>query len=130
MICGTVISCAVVVVQFHFLRILSVTIYKILHTGDEVVMTHVNRMPVFKSTSSESWTSYTERLEFFLIGNEFTNDEQKQALLVSSFEPSTFHLVKSLVQPDKVQMKTYNEIVELLKNHVLCNLIRYRRKRT
>ena len=59
--------------------------------------THVNRMPVFKSTTSESWTSYAERLQFFFKGNKIAEDEQKHALLLSSFEPSTFDLMKSLV---------------------------------
>ena len=28
---------------------------------------HVTRMPVFRGTTSESWTSYSERLEVFFF---------------------------------------------------------------
>ena len=79
--------------------------------------TQVNRMPVFKGTTLESWTSYAEHLKFFFKGNKITEDEQKHALLLSSFEASTFDLVKSLVQPDTIESKSYNDIVTLLKGH-------------
>ena len=73
--------------------------------------THVTRMPIFKGSTSESWTSYAERLEFFFKGNKITEDEQKHALLLSSFEPSTFELIKSLVQPATVESKSYSDVV-------------------
>ncbi len=80
-------------------------------------MAHVTKMPLYQGAATESWSSYAERLNFFFKGNSIDEDTQKHALLVSSFDPATFHLVKSLVQPTPLGEKTYNELVGILKSH-------------
>ena len=100
------------------LIIITIRGLEILRTGDEAGMaSHISQIPVFKGTTTESWTSYSERVDFFFKGNGINDNAKKHTLLVSSFNPSTFQLVKSLIQPDALKMKTYAELVALLKDY-------------
>lgn len=66
--------------------------------------------------STEQWSSYTERFEYFVLANKI-----KQEVLVPTFLSvmggKTFNLLRSLVQPEKPGDKDYNDIVKILKNH-------------
>lgn len=66
--------------------------------------------------NTEQWSSYTERFEYFVLANKIKTD-----LLVPTFLSvvggKTFNLLRSLVQPAKPGDKSFNEIVEILRNH-------------
>ena len=49
----------------------------------------------------ESWSSYVEQLEFY-----FTTS-MTRAILFTDCSPSTFELLRSLIQPDKPSDKMY-----------------------
>ena len=51
--------------------------------------------------SQESWSSYTERLEYYFIANDVQDLAKKKAILLTVCGPSTFQLLKNLLQPIK-----------------------------
>ena len=68
-------------------------------------------------SAREDWTSYSERLEQYLLANGVTADDKKRAILISTSGPRTYQLMKSLLAPDKPTSKTFDEIVKLMKDH-------------
>ena len=69
------------------------------------------------NTTVESWTSYCERLHFYFDANDIVDLGKKRSILLTVCGPSTYQLLKSLVQPRTPMEKTYDEIVETLKTH-------------
>ena len=67
--------------------------------------------------SVEQWPEYCERVELLLTANGIDNAEHKRAVLLSSCGTSTYHLIHSLVSPNKPTDKTFDEIVKLVKDH-------------
>ena len=65
----------------------------------------------------EQWTSYAERLDFYFEANNVTSAETKRAIFLTVCGPSTFQLLKSLVQPNTPKEKTYTELKEFLEKH-------------
>ena len=66
--------------------------------------------------SQESWSSYTERLEYY-IANDVLDPAKKKAILLTVCGSSTFQLLKNLLQPNTPDSKSYADLVDLLKNH-------------
>ena len=50
-------------------------------------------------SSTEEWTKYVERLEFYFAANGITDAAKQWAVLLSCCGPSTFRLLRSLVLP-------------------------------
>ena len=67
--------------------------------------------------SLEAWTSYAERLEFYFTANDITEAVKKRAILITALSPSTFELLRSLIQPAKPMEKTYAQLVKQLADH-------------
>ena len=68
--------------------------------------------------SAEHWPEYCERVELHLAANGIDDAERKRAALLSVCGASTYHLIRSLVTPDKPTDKTFAEIVKLVKDHL------------
>ena len=66
--------------------------------------------------SVESWTTYAERLLHYLAANETPAAKQK-SILLTAMGAKTYSLTKSLCQPSSIDSKSYDDIVNLLKNH-------------
>jgi len=66
---------------------------------------------------SEDWIQYTERLEFYFTANNIDNAEKKRAILLSVCGKKTYKLMRNLCAPQKPGEKTFNELVQLVKNH-------------
>ena len=66
---------------------------------------------------TESWELYQERLEQHFIAHDITDDGKKRALLLSFCGKKTFHLISSLLSPDKASDTSYSKICERLKDH-------------
>ena len=64
----------------------------------------------------EDWTSYTERLEQYFVANNEGEDKQR-ATLLSVCGSQTYLLLKSLLAPVKPAEKSYEERVQILKDH-------------
>ena len=80
--------------------------------------------------SAEHWSEYCERVELHLAANGIDNAERKRAVLLSVCGASTYHLIRSLVSPNKPTDKTFAEIVKLVKDHLTpppsCTMLRYK----
>ena len=80
-------------------------------------------MPTYGNISSfdpetETWTSYCERLGFYITAKDLTrNEEKKKAILLSVCGASTYDLMKNLLQRENIADKTYNELIAVLGNH-------------
>ena len=101
-------------------RVFTLPIIRLQHIiGDEVnlltMATH-GKIATFNSTV-ESWTSYCERLHFYFDANDIVDSGKKRSILLTVCGPSTYQLLKNLVQPRTPMEKTYDEIVETLKTH-------------
>ena len=88
---------------------------KILHFGDEDMAVKHGTIGEFDS-GIEDWTSYTERLEQYFVANNVGEDKQR-ATLLSVCGSQTYLLLKSLLAPVKPVEKSYEEIVQILKDH-------------
>ena len=62
--------------------------------------------------SKMQWTSYTERIEQYLVANSVNNARKKVAILLSSIGDATYKLLGDLCAPDKPNTKTFEELVE------------------
>ncbi len=65
----------------------------------------------------EDWSSYTERLQYYFAANEITNATKKRAILITACSPYTFQLLRSLVQPQTPSELSYDELVQVMKEH-------------
>ena len=63
-----------------------------------------------------TFDSYSERVRMFLTVNKVA-DELKTPAFLSIVGAKTFGLVKSLVTPDKVEDKSLDDLIKVLKNH-------------
>ena len=63
------------------------------------------------------WSSYTERFGYFAVANGIT-DEKLVLTFLSIMGPKTFNLLRDLLQPVKPGSKTYEEILDILTNHL------------
>ena len=88
---------------------------KILHFGDDDMAVKHGTIGEFDS-GIEDWTSYTERLEQYFVANNVGEDKQ-QATLLSVCGSQTYLLLKSLLAPVKPAEKSYEEIVQILKDY-------------
>ena len=67
--------------------------------------------------SSESWTSYQERLEQYFLVNDIA-DEKKTAALLTLLGEKSYGLLRNLTSPDKPSTKTFKELCDLLQAHL------------
>lgn len=65
----------------------------------------------------ETWTSYVERFENYCTANQIP-DDRKRAALLTVIGISTYQLLKSLCAPVSPTVKTYEQLVSILKNHL------------
>ena len=67
--------------------------------------------------SQETWQSYAERLGYYFVANDVQDPAKKKAILLTVCSPSTFQLLKNLLQPDTPKSKSYTDLVDLLSTH-------------
>ncbi|CAG2199396.1 GALNT [Mytilus edulis] len=67
--------------------------------------------------STETWSSYVERLEQYFAVNALENEKKVPALL-TLLGGKTYGLLRNLTLPDKPATKSYDDIVKLLKDHL------------
>lgn len=68
-------------------------------------------------SQSQSWEEYCEILQHFFDANEITQAAKQKAILLSSVGSQTYSLLRNLLSPVKPGEKTFQELVELLKEH-------------
>ena len=65
----------------------------------------------------ETWTAYCERFELFVICNSI-EENKKASTLLTIVGAKTYNLIRNLCTPTLPSNKTYQQIVELVKNHL------------
>ncbi len=68
--------------------------------------------------SKMQWTSYTERMEEYLLANGVEDDRKKVAIMLSTIGDAAYDLLCDLYDPEKPNMKTFAQLVEKLKEHL------------
>ena len=69
----------------------------------------------------DSWVEYTERLEQYFVANEITDNGKKRAVLFRVCGAKTYKLIRNLVNPRKPTDKSFSELVNLVKNHLILD---------
>ena len=91
-------------------------VVQIQHSWQQEMPTH-GKISLF-DPETESWTSYCERLGFYFISNNLMEkEEKKKAIFLSVCGAQTYHLLKNLLQPEKLADKRYDELIAVLENH-------------
>jgi hypothetical protein len=65
----------------------------------------------------EDWESYTERLGEYFKANDVA-DDIKVSCIIATMGPKTYGLLKSLTAPTKPSASTFDEIIQVLKEHL------------
>ena len=108
-------------------RVFTLAIIRLQHIIDDkvnllTIATH-GKIATFNSTV-ETWTSYCEHFHFYFDANNIVDPGKKRLILLTICGPSTYQLLKNLVQPCTQMEKTYDEIVEMLKTNINPKLSR------
>ena len=64
-------------------------------------MTQHGSVPEFHP-SNEDWISYTERVQHYFTANDVTVEEKKRSILLSNCGATTYKLIRSLVDADRL----------------------------
>jgi len=67
--------------------------------------------------AKEEWTSYIERLDYYLIANEVFDDAKKCAMLMSGCGPTVYKIIPSLVDVETRKTIKYAKLVKILVKH-------------
>ena len=67
--------------------------------------------------TSEDWTEYVERLQFYFTANGITDATKKRAVLLSCCGPSTFRLLRSLALPTPLTELSFKDLVAKMQAH-------------
>ena len=67
--------------------------------------------------SKEDWTSYTDRMKHYFIVNGVDDEGKKWLILLSACGASVFKLIQNLIEKDKLNTTSYNDIVKKVKAH-------------
>ena len=67
--------------------------------------------------SVQDWTEYCERLEQYFLANDVQDATKQRAILLSVSSSATYWLIRNLVAPAKPTDKSFDDIVELVRDH-------------
>ena len=67
--------------------------------------------------TQEPWQSYVEWLQRYFIANNVNATEKQQAILLSIVGGKTYQLIMNLLGPAKPTERSFDEIVEAVRNH-------------
>ena len=67
--------------------------------------------------TQESWQSYVERLQQYFIANDVDATEKQRAILLNIVGGKTYQLIRNLLGPAKPTERSFDEIVEPVRNH-------------
>ena len=63
-------------------------------------------------SSKESWSHSVERLGFYFVANDVEGDDKKRSILLSICGHQTFKLIRSLLDAQALETKSYDDIVK------------------
>ena len=79
-------------------------------------MTQHESVPEFHP-SNEDWISYTERVQHYFTANDVTVEEKKRSILLSNCGATTYKLIRSLVDADRLNRTSYKDLVKLVQEY-------------
>ena len=74
------------------------------------------RVPEF-SGATDDWDIFTEQLSHYFTASGITAADKKRAVLLSTCGTTIYKLLKTLVSPDELTSKTFDELVKLVQDH-------------
>eukprot|EP00731_Ephydatia_muelleri_P017107 Em0010g205a len=66
----------------------------------------------------EDWSQYVERLGHFFGANGVSDASKKRSVLLSTIGPKVYQTLASLVAPETLGGKTYDELIKLMAEHL------------
>ena len=72
---------------------------------------------------SEDWESYEERLQQYFKANGITDADKKVAAFLTVIGSHLYKLLRNLVSPAKPADKSYEELTQVLKQHLVPKAI-------
>lgn len=75
-------------------------------------------MEKFDDTAKEPFDNYLDRLEAYFDVREIKDSKKKLSMLVCMIGPKLFAALKTLLHPQTYQQKSYEEVKQLLQDHV------------
>ena len=106
------LSLIIILCNYSCIRLSS---YNILATKVTGAMATHGKIGPFNPTT-ETWSSYSERLRYYFAAND-TPDDKKHAILLTVCGPSTFQLLRSLAKPSSLDDKSFKELTGILARH-------------
>ena len=76
------------------------------------------------NSQEQSWEEYCGVLQHFFDANKIEEPERKRAILLSSVGSQTYSLIRNLLSPAKPGDKSYDDLVNLLKEHFNSNPVK------
>ena len=65
----------------------------------------------------EDWIQYSKKLEHLFTANDIDDANKKKVILLTFFGPKVYKLLQSLVAPERLEDKSYTDLVEAMKKH-------------
>ena len=78
----------------------------------------VSRLPGEFDPDREEWSSYAERIEFYLVAQGITDADKQRAVLLSACGPTMFGLLKRIVTPGSLRDYSFERLVVLAREHL------------
>ena len=73
--------------------------------------------PASIECQTQTWEEYSEVLDHFFEANGINNAGRRKDILLSSVGSQTYSLIRNLVSPAKPGDKSFDELVQLLRDH-------------
>lgn len=91
------------------------------HTEGEtqqiITMTEIKTKLDF-DVNQDDWETFIERLELYFLANGITDGEKQKAILLTKIGAKSYILIRDLCSPAKPKEKNYDQLVEMMKNHL------------
>lgn len=87
------------------------------HHGNDLGMATYGKIEAFDE-GNEEWSQYVERLGHYFLANDIANQDKKRAIYLSVCGSKVYKLMCDLLAPAKPGDKSYQELTELVKNHL------------
>ena len=66
---------------------------------------------------NDDWELYAERVKFYFEAHGITNADKRRAILLTAMGNKSYKLLRSLVAPNPLTDKTFDELVKVMKDH-------------
>ena len=74
-------------------------------------------------SSKESWSHYVERLGCYFAANDV--DDKKHSILLSICGQQTFKLIRSLLNAQALETKSYSDLVKMVTDYYDSKMVYY-----